>query len=71
MSVKTIEGHLYCSVRNVFLPFEELTILLVQVEAISNSRPLVVPSEDPKSELTLSLAHFLIDHRCKLNPNLM
>ena len=42
------------------LPFDELTTLLNQIEAILNSRPLSAPSNDPSDFPALTPAQLLI-----------
>ena len=39
---------------------EKLTTMLVEVEAVLNSRPIVAISDDPSDEVTLTPGHLLI-----------
>ncbi|XP_058449018.1 uncharacterized protein LOC131428978 [Malaya genurostris] len=50
----------FCQVREAHLTYEEMSTLLVQIEAILNSRPLCPQSDDPLDYDALSPAHFLI-----------
>ena len=59
--MKSAKTHLRCVVGEVKLTFEELSTVLVQIEACLNSQPLVpvnVPDEDGIEVLTPG--HFLI-----------
>jgi hypothetical protein len=57
--IGSVKRHLVRSLGRSRLSFEELTTLLVEVEATINSRPLTTVSEDSSEHLILSPAHFL------------
>ncbi|XP_011858578.1 PREDICTED: uncharacterized protein LOC105556116 [Vollenhovia emeryi] len=58
--VKSCKYHLKRVMGNTLLTFEELTTLLVQIEACLNSRPLSPLSPDPSDLQPLTPGHFLI-----------
>ena len=58
--IKSVKFHLKRVIGEAMLTYEELSILLTQIEAILNSRPLIPLSDDPNDDLVLTPAHFLI-----------
>ncbi|XP_037952450.1 uncharacterized protein LOC119682944 [Teleopsis dalmanni] len=59
-AVKSAKGHLYRTLSNTRLTFEELGTALIEIEAILNSRPITPHSCDPSDYEALTPAHFLI-----------
>lgn len=58
--VKTVKFHLKRVLNNAKVTFEDMYTILVQIEAIANSRPLSPLSSDPNDLNSLTPAHFLI-----------
>ena len=56
------------TVSNANLTFEELSTVLVEIEAILNSRPIAPLSEDPNDGEALTPAHLLIESALKTIP---
>ncbi|GFX45987.1 integrase catalytic domain-containing protein [Trichonephila clavipes] len=58
--VKSLKYHLKRVIGNSNLSHEEFLTLVIQIEAVLNSRPICPLSNDPNDVETLTLAHFLI-----------
>lgn len=58
-SIKSMKSHLYKTLGNAHLTYEELYSVLVRVEAILNSRPISPLSSDPLDLSALTPGHFL------------
>ncbi|XP_062713798.1 uncharacterized protein LOC109415410 [Aedes albopictus] len=59
-NVKSMKNHLYKSLSESHLTYEEMNTLLIQIEAILNSRPLIPMNDDPLDYEALSPGHFLV-----------
>ncbi|XP_070155815.1 uncharacterized protein [Polyergus mexicanus] len=59
-AVKSVKHHLRRTIGETALTYKEITTLLVQIEAVLNSRPLCPLSDDPEDLAPLTLGHFVI-----------
>ena len=57
--VRSVKSHLTRVVGNHLLTYEEFHTLIVQIEAVLNSRPLCAVSDDPNDFSVLTPGHFL------------
>ena len=66
--VKSVKTHLKKIAGNASLTYKELLTLLIQIEAVLNSRPLCPISNDPNNYTALTPGHFIIGESI-LSPN--
>ncbi|XP_043604779.1 uncharacterized protein LOC122577510 [Bombus pyrosoma] len=59
-AVKSFKHHFRRVVGNELLTFEQFNTLIIEIEAVLNSRPLTPISTDPNDLLVLTPGHFLI-----------
>lgn len=66
--VRSMKLHLRHTIGDAFLTVTEMMTVLIQVEAILNSRPMSPLSEDPDDFNALTPGHFLIGDNLKAYP---
>lgn len=66
--VKSIKTHLNKTIGTSFLTYEELSTVLIQIEAVLNSRPLCPLSNNPGETNFLTPSHFLIGETLSAPP---
>jgi len=66
--VKSVKYHLKRVVGNHLLTYEEMVTFLTQVEAVLNSRPLCLLTDNPDDLQALTPAHFLIGNNLSIIP---
>ena len=69
-SVKNVKTHLYKVVGQQVLSLDEFNTVLVQIEALLNSRPLTFLGDDPSELQCLTPAHFLVGKPLRMLPSL-
>lgn len=67
-AIKSAKYHILRLVGETRFTFEEFYTMLVQIEAILNSRPLCLLSNDPNDFQTLTPGHFLIGSSLTAHP---
>lgn len=67
--VKTVKYHLKRVAGNALLTFEDFYTLLVEIEAVVNSRPMHPLSNDPDDMTPLTPSHFLIGRAMESVPD--
>lgn len=58
-AVRSFKHHLFTTIGTSLYTFEELYTILVRIEAILNSRPLVAPTDDPTDLTVLTPGHLI------------
>ncbi|XP_024877813.1 uncharacterized protein LOC112458422 [Temnothorax curvispinosus] len=68
-TVKSFKNHFYKVASDAAMTFEEASTLVIQIEAILNSRPIAALSSDPNDLSYLTAGHFIIGRRSKWYKN--
>ncbi|XP_044248692.1 uncharacterized protein [Drosophila takahashii] len=68
-NVKAVKTHLHRTCKGALMTYEQLSTILVQIEACLNSRPLCPLSSDMEDLAVLTPAHFLIGDSMMALPN--
>ena len=68
-NITSIKRHLTKTIAETVLTMEEFNILLCQIEAVVNSRPISPLSSDPNELISLTPAHFLIGRSVQSLPD--
>ncbi|XP_066585567.1 uncharacterized protein [Prorops nasuta] len=61
-TVKIFKHHLYRVVNDALFTLEEFNTLVIEIEGVINSRPIIALSADPNDLQALSPSHYLIGH---------
>ncbi|XP_072380726.1 uncharacterized protein [Diabrotica undecimpunctata] len=67
--IKSVKTHVSRVIGEQVLTYEEFNTLLIQIEAVLNSRPLCPVSNDPNDFSVLTPGHFLILEPLKIIPD--
>lgn len=67
--VKAVKNPLKAETGNALFTYEQYSTFLAQIEAILNSRPLIIESTDPNEPSVLTPGHFLIGGPTTALPN--
>ncbi|XP_076301775.1 uncharacterized protein LOC143219850 [Lasioglossum baleicum] len=59
-AVKSFKRHLFRTIGETLFTYEQFNSLIIQIEAILNSRPIIPISSDPNDLIALTPGHFLI-----------
>ena len=70
-AVKSAKKHVRRTMGKSVLTFDELTTLFCQIEAVLNSCPISVMSDDPNEVEPLTPAHLSIGHRLDVLPSFL
>jgi hypothetical protein len=68
-AIKSIKHHLRRVLDQTHMTYEEMSTLLIQIEAVLDSRPLTPISDDPNDLRPLTPSHFLIGRSANFVPH--